>query len=274
MKRILVGLSGTPYTTIAIRHMHEFAERHKAEVTGVTIVDLPRLANVGPVPAGAGSAAHDLVEYRMQVTEQRVKQAVEQFDRAFEDASTPHRVVHETGDPFEELINLWRYHDLTVLGLRGIFEYGLVHHPKDYLTTLVHKGIRPILAVSREYREINRVVIAYNGSIESAKAMKYFVNADLWDNLKVRIVCWRDDKNEAEQLLNDAAGYCRAYGLDVETDHRPGDARESLVEYAEQWGADLIVMGATNRARIFKYVLGDTVLHTIKNADMPLFLAQ
>jgi len=274
MKRILVGLSGTPYTTTAIRHTHEFAERHEAEVTGVTIVDLPRLANVGPVPAGAGSAAHDLVEYRMQVTEQRVKEAVAEFDKAFEDAPTPHRVVHETGDPFEQLVSLWRYHDLTVLGLRGIFEYGLVHHPKDYLTTLVKKGIRPILAVSREYREIKRVLIAYNGSLESAKAMKYFANADLWDDLTVRIACWDDKAAQASQLLTDAAGYCRAYGFEVETDHQPGDARESLVEYAEQWGADLIVMGATNRARIFKYVLGDTVLHTIKNADMPLFLAQ
>lgn len=39
MKRILVGLAGTPYTPVAIRRALELAQQHQAEVTAVTLMD-------------------------------------------------------------------------------------------------------------------------------------------------------------------------------------------------------------------------------------------
>ena len=53
IKRILLGLGGTPYTTVAIRRAVELAKRFEAEVTGVTVIDVKGLSNVGPVPARA-----------------------------------------------------------------------------------------------------------------------------------------------------------------------------------------------------------------------------
>ena len=43
LKRILVGLAGTNYTPSAIRYAVDIAQRHPATLTGVTIVDVPRL---------------------------------------------------------------------------------------------------------------------------------------------------------------------------------------------------------------------------------------
>ena len=57
IKRILVGLAGTPYTDTAIRRAVELAKAHEAEVTGVTVVDVQKLSMVGPVPIGAEVAA-------------------------------------------------------------------------------------------------------------------------------------------------------------------------------------------------------------------------
>ena len=52
IKRILVALSGTPYTKAAIQHALELATHHGADVTGVTDIDLAKVAHVGPVPMG------------------------------------------------------------------------------------------------------------------------------------------------------------------------------------------------------------------------------
>ncbi|HDZ78584.1 MAG TPA: universal stress protein, partial [Gammaproteobacteria bacterium] len=49
IKRILVGLGGTPYTPVAIQRAVGLAKRFKAEITGVTVVDLKHLSKVGPV---------------------------------------------------------------------------------------------------------------------------------------------------------------------------------------------------------------------------------
>ncbi|MHC4428899.1 MAG: universal stress protein, partial [Planctomycetota bacterium] len=82
IKRILVALSGTPFTASAIRHAIELARRHNAEITGVTDVDLAKLANVGPIPLGAGAAAHDLIEHRLHLTEQHIDEAIATFETA------------------------------------------------------------------------------------------------------------------------------------------------------------------------------------------------
>ena len=53
IKRILVGLGGTPFTTTAIRYAVELAKVHQAEVLGVTVTDRRRL---GALTKSSGSA--------------------------------------------------------------------------------------------------------------------------------------------------------------------------------------------------------------------------
>ena len=43
IKRILLGIGGTPYTSVAIQRAVELAKRFEAEITGVTVLDLDRL---------------------------------------------------------------------------------------------------------------------------------------------------------------------------------------------------------------------------------------
>jgi nucleotide-binding universal stress UspA family protein len=274
IKRILVALSGTPLTNSAVDHAVELGTRHEAELTGVTVVDLARLANVGPVPVGAGAAAHELIEYRLHLTEQHIEEAVAGFEGACARAGLAHSVVRETGDPFDRLISLWRYHDLTVASLRGIFEYGVVHNPDDTLIRLIGRGVRPIMAVARKYRPVRRVLLAYNGSMEAAKAIKRFVQMRLWPDVELGLVCIGIPRDEAQTLLADAARYCRAHGYEPGREHLEGNARERLLEHAADRGADLIVMGSSSRARIIKHLLGDVLLHAIRHAEVPLFLSQ
>jgi nucleotide-binding universal stress UspA family protein len=274
IKRILVALSGTPYTRAAIQHALELARDHEADVTGVTDINLAKVANVGPVPMGAGAAAHDLMEHRLAATQEQVDEAIANFEAACAEAGRTARVVREHGNPYDTLISVWRYHDLVVAGLRGLFEYGVLHEPDDVLIRLIAKGVRPILAVARHHRPIRRVLVAYNGSMESAKALKRFVQVRLWPEITMRIACFDGPKDEAEELLADAAEYCRAHGHEVETQHVQGPPRERLLEHAAEWQADLIVMGSTSRARIFQHLLGDTALHALRHAEIPLFLTQ
>ncbi|MHC4991458.1 MAG: universal stress protein, partial [Planctomycetota bacterium] len=101
IKRILVALSGTPYTPIAVRYAVELGVGHEAQVTGVTVTDLARLANVGPVPVGAGASASALAEYRIQITEERVREEIKNFEQACRESGIVSCVEHETCDPLQ-----------------------------------------------------------------------------------------------------------------------------------------------------------------------------
>ena len=274
IKRILVGIGGTKFSDVAVQRALEIAKYHDAAVTGVTVVDLKRLQKVGPVPMGGLAYAEKLREQRTEITKDRIEQAVAKVEDGCKDASIACSIEQETGDPFELMISHARYNDLTIFGLRSLFDYGFTPEPRNALIRLVSQGIRPILAVSPEFREIRRVLIAYNGSMESAKAMRRYVQLRPWADVGLRIVYFGEKDDGALKLMDDASGYCRAHGFDVETDVVSGSAKEGLLAYAQTNDLDLIVMGNSIRSILMRQILGDTVLHTIQQADRPLFLAQ
>jgi nucleotide-binding universal stress UspA family protein len=273
LKRILVALSGTAFTPIAVRRGVKLAQRHGASITGVTVVDIERLSDVGPVPIGGSARAQDLAEHRLSVTQQHVEDEIERFESACREAEVPFVIDRERGDPFDLLLDLWRYHDVTVIGLRGLFEYGVVHNPDDLIIKLIRRGVTPIIAVSPEYREVNRVLVAYNGSSEAAMAMKRFAQLRPWPDVTMRLVCFDKEEREATPLLVDATAYLRAHGFEPEAESLPGGPKHGLLAHAQEWGADLVVMGATSRSRLAKLVMGETVLEALMHADIPLFLS-
>jgi nucleotide-binding universal stress UspA family protein len=274
IKRILLGLGGTPFTDVAIARAIELANAHGAVITGVTVVDTKRLKQIGPVPPGGSAYAEKLRQKRFEITEARVEKAIEKFTKKCKESGIPFKVKPETGDPFETMIDHARYNDITIFGLKSLFDYGFAVEPRDALVRLVTQGVRPIIAVSPEFRPIRRVLIAYSGSMESAKAMRRYVQLNPWRNVQLRLVHFGGSDGAADQLLEDAGEYCRDHGFNAETELVDKSAKDHLIEYAQKNDMDLIVMGNSIRNLIIRHLIGDTVLNTIQQADRPLFLAQ
>jgi nucleotide-binding universal stress UspA family protein len=130
------------------------------------------------------------------------------------------------------------------------------------------------LAVSQGFHPISKVLIAYSDSMESAKAMKRFVQMRLWPEAKLRIVTFAHQADKAEQLAGDAADYCRAHGFEPEVACVPESPKNHLLPYAAEWGADLTVVGNSARNLLLRRIFGETAWHVIRHSDRPLFLAQ
>lgn len=274
LKRILVGLGGTEYTVSAVNQAVALAMAHDAEVTGVSVINNKRhLVNAGPVPLGGGYHAYDLADDTEKAKE-RGELAAQEFTEACRAVGVRHRMLHEVGEPFTLMINEARYHDLMIFGLRSLFEFDLVPDPHDALVRLVQAGVRPLIAVSKGFYPVKKVLIAYSGSMESAKAMKRFVQMRLWPEAKLRIVTFGHQADQAEQLVGDAADYCRAHGFAVEEAIVADSPKDHLLPYAEEWGADLTVVGNSAKNLLLRRIFGETALHAIQNANRPLFLAQ
>jgi nucleotide-binding universal stress UspA family protein len=274
IKRILVGLGGTPYTPFAVARAIELARAHQAQLTGATVVDVRRLKRVGPVPLGASASAKELREFRLEVAQEHVEEATAQFESACREAGVSYCVRQEEGDPFATMARDARYHDLMIFGLKSLFEHDVVRDPHDVLVRLIAEGVRPILAVSPDARPIHRILIAYSGSMESAKTIKWFAQLKPWPEAKLRVVTFEYPAEEAEQLVGDAADYLRSHGLEPEEAYAPGSPRHGLLPYAAEWGADLIVAGNSARNLLLRRTFGETALNLITQADRPLFLAQ
>ena len=272
IKKILLGLGGTPYTTVAIERAIQLAKRLDAEVTGVTVANLNRIKRINV----KGNDEQTSVLKRTMLTREQIEEAISLFESSCTNEGIRYRIKkEETEDSFNLMISLARYHDLMIFGLQSIFEYGIsFEKPKDTLARLISSGVKPIIAVSDKFRPIQKALIAYDGSMESARTMKHFVQLRLWPNAKLKIVAFQRSEEKAHNILYDASEYCRSHGFHVEHESNPGIPRDLLLPMASLWQADIVVLGSSARSLLVRRAFGETALHVIRDSDKPLFLSQ
>ena len=58
------------------------------------------------------------------------------------------------------------------------------------------------------------------------------------------------------------------------SEHVKGMPNDELLAHAQEWKADLIVMGSSSRARLIQHLLGDTTLYALGAAEIPLFITR
>ncbi len=276
IKRILVGVGTSQTAQSVAEHAVEIAKHFQAELLGVAVTDPLRLEWTGPRPIGMGVEAvtAELREKRLEQATADVAAAKAVFAERCRAEGVEHGFSEQVGDPFEIVGQLVRYQDMCVFGLRGLFEHDVVPEPLDALERLVAGGVRPILAVGETYRPIRKVLVAYSGSLESAKTFKNFVLSGLYPDAAIRVVNFGDNPATALGLLDHAAAYFRSHGRSVDTDHVAGDPQRELINYAAAWGADLIVAGNSAKNLLMRRLFGETALTLLRESTLPLYLSQ
>jgi nucleotide-binding universal stress UspA family protein len=76
----------------------------------------------------------------------------------------------------------------------------------------------------------------------------------------------QDLKKRAEELTLTAAETLRGEGLTIETAVRDGDPRAVIVDEAENWAADLIVLGSHGYTGIKRLLLGSVASAVVSQA--------
>ena len=270
IKKILVTIGGTPYTSVAIERAVQFGKRFDAQITGVVVLNPTHEKHTSVVQKETVPA-----DNRIIMTKDRIEQAVSGFESACATEGIKYQVKWETKDTtVDQLISLGRYHDIMIIGLRAIFEYDVSLEPKDTVIRLVSAGMGPIIAVSNEYRAIQKVLILYDGSMESAKTMKRFVQLRLWPDAILKILTFHKSEDKAHELLYDASEYCSAHGFNVEHLSNPGSPKNLLLSIAKLWQADMIVLAGIEKSLLTKRILRETTLHIVRDAEIPLFLGR
>jgi nucleotide-binding universal stress UspA family protein len=70
----------------------------------------------------------------------------------------------------------------------------------------------------------------------------------------------------AWDLVTNAQEKLRSAGFQAETTLRKGDVRESIIDAATEWGADLIVLGSHNHSGAYRFFLGSAAEYVARYA--------
>jgi nucleotide-binding universal stress UspA family protein len=77
-------------------------------------------------------------------------------------------------------------------------------------------------------------------------------------------------ENEGERALGELADRAEAAGIAVETEMVHGTPHTAILDYAEEHGVDLVVMGTHGRRGFDRFLLGSVTEKVVRTATVPV----
>lgn len=178
------------------------------------------------------------------------------------------------GNLSDALVKIACWHDLLVLERNPDRTWAM---PTDLASLILAVGLPCIVVPPQPVQTVSlsRIAIAWNGAPEAVRAVHSALPLLQRAN---EVLLLRGAPKDAFQEVTwkppfDIDAYLHRHGIrarsqDLLTHER--DAGEALLEQADRFHADLLVMGAYGRSRFSEWALGGATRHVLWNARLPV----
>jgi nucleotide-binding universal stress UspA family protein len=281
IKRILIPLDPSPFTESALKIGTTMAKMNQAELTGLVVLDIPGIEkSIGPVPLGGLHYAEKIEKAKLKEAEERIQQLQEKFKNICEKEGVSYRLAEQQGSPSERIIQESIFYDAILIGMRTFFHFETQDSPGDSLEKILDETITPVYAVPEKLDLPNvplekiRVLIAFDGSLPSARALQRFAQLAPVDIFEVQLLISEEDEEKAKYYLNEAEAYLKLHNVnDIEKEWIKGNIKDAIDQKYLDW-AHVIVVGAHSKSGLFKFMVGSLTQHLIKMAKKPILIGQ
>lgn len=274
LRRLLLVVDGTKSSHSAQEVAIELAKRTNARLTGVSVLDMPWITAAQPEPLG-GSAFKVLRDDEViRHTKKYVEELLGTFQEVCKKAGIQYEAIEVEGVPEVEIEYLSHEHDLIIIGQKTDFHHDLENESDRIVRHLVKDNPRPMIIVPPTDSFGHDIMVAYDGTLQSARALHMFLLLNLAKNRPVHIVTVHKNRHEAEELANQALRLCLAYGVEasIHPQGSQGDPAKILLKKVEEMNIGLIAMGAFGPASWKEVLFGNTTSAIMKASKVPLFI--
>lgn len=276
MKSILVPFSGSEASLLALDTALAVARDFKSYIEALFVCQVP------PIIAGEGITLPG--DYMAQLGEEN-RVLARKSRESFEAAISARGVAAGDVDASTDTCARWRESEGTLA--QAIGEHGrlfdLIVVARDSQPTLDWKAAcetalfetgRPVIVAGDNAPERlgRRVVVAWNGSTETARALA--VSAPILARAETVVVVTVEGKVVPGPEGGDVARYLARHGLSVTAVTLPAgeDAAGGRVvlNYADEFHADLIIKGAYTHSRLRQMIFGGATNEILNKAAIPV----
>ncbi len=275
IRRILLPLDPSKYSKTGLHYAIELAKRFDAEINGLVVLDLPGINDsIGPYVAGGTEFAELFRQKELRQAEEHIKNLLDNFYATCQEHNVKHKEFEYQGSPSINVIRESFFFDLLVIGMRTHFHFETSNTAEESLEKLLSHTITPILAVPEQLHILKKVLILYDGTPASARALQRFSHIAERSNFQIKLLATMKKEQEAKFFLNRAKEYLNSYGISkISTEWSDRPAKNLLDEkYLNEM--DLIVLGVHQHKSLKEFVLGDLAQYLIRENQKPLFIVQ
>ena len=285
MKNILLCTDGSAYSQVSYEYAAWLAQRMELAIEVLYVTDR-RGEQAVQTPDFSGSIGIDsyqqllneLVELeaaRAKINHQRAKIILQEAKKFFSDRDINNvKLTHETGFLVDLFHKLEGDSDLIILGKRGENANFAPEHLGANMERIVRSSHKPCLVTPREFKPINRILLAYDGSKSCQKAVDYLAKLPAFSDLELHIICVATRRGEEAAIKNleTASAIVKAAGFNPICEVLHGNPESEIEKYVQQKNIDFLLMGAYGHSRIRHLVIGSTTTQMLRSSHIPVVL--
>lgn len=280
-EKIIALVDGSIYAQSVCEHATWLAGRMAAPVELMHVLGRREATQTGDLSGSIKLGARtSLLQKLSALDEQRAKLVSQQGRAILEDA----RALLEKGG-ITEVTERLRYGDLVeavaeveaqasliLIGKRGEAADFAKGHLGSNLERIVRASHKPVFVAARQFRPIQRVLLAYDGGASAKAAVEYLAASDLAKGLTLELVTVGRASSEIEQDMAQAAQRLQTAGMQASTRRIDGQPQVALGKLVDEEGFDMVVMGAFGHSRIRSLIIGSTTTAMVRACKVPILL--
>jgi nucleotide-binding universal stress UspA family protein len=278
-KNILLCTDGSPAAGVAGDYAISLAKKlgarlHVLYITDIRLLEGPWMSDLS---GAVGAQPYlGLVSQLQQFQRDKAAIILAAADKRCRDAHVACETAHETGSLVQVMLDYERRADLVVLGQRGEHAQWSGGMLGSSVERMVRASVKPCLVTPEKFQPVTHMLIAYDGSDESSKALRAGIALAPVLEAKVTIatVAALGGEDAASEILGNAKQQALDGGVKAHGELLHGHAEVEILQVRETVGADLIVMGAYGHTRIRELIVGSTTSHVMREATVPVLLVR
>lgn len=197
-----------------------------------------------------------------------------EFDRRCQKEQVPGGLMVEIGSVEKKVCERARWADLVVMSASHPPGRQPLARLKSRFGELVRCCSTPILAVSGPATPCEQILVAYDGSpkAKDALAIAASLNRSTQRRLALIIVTVVNNHDITTKTLVEASQYLSQYRIEANFIKAKGAAAGTILGLADEYEADLIVMGSYGLGPVWEIILGSTVDQVLRGSTRPVLI--
>jgi nucleotide-binding universal stress UspA family protein len=257
------------------------AKIYDAQVTGLVVLDIPGIEkSIGPIPAGALHFAEKIELAKKTEASQRIELLMKKFRDICETEGIAFFEAHEQGYPSDQIIEVSKYYDLVLIGLRTFYHFETSNKAGDSLENLLKESVTPVMGVPEKFSlnilggEKIKVLIAHDGGLQSARALQRFGQLANSFYMDITILNSSQDKQVGNYILDQAEEYLKVRNVaNVEKEWTSQDIIQ-VIQDKYYDSHDAFCVGAHAKEGLFDFKVGSLTRFLVKQGQKPVFIGQ
>ena len=281
MTNVMACIDGSRASEAVCDYAAWAALRLASPLTFLHVLDRAVYASAANLSGSIGLGAQEtLLEQLATLDEQRSRLALEQgklmleaaVERAMADGVEAPMTRQRHGNLVDTLSELENEIRLLVIGRQGEDGDQAGRHLGSHVEQVIRAMHRPVLVTQESYREPQRIMLAFDCSATTRKAVEMLAASTLFRGLPFHVVLVGAGTDDHRAQLDWAGETLQQAGHEVVTAIIAGEVEATLLEYQVREQIDLMVIGAYGHSRIRQFFVGSTTNNMILNATVPLLV--